>query len=397
MYGLILKLLYFFTFGLIAYKQIGDNEQSVLSISTIICCIYIVVFFMNLVVKKKKVSFTFLENALIYLVILYVVYTLINALYINQSALIQLLIDNIPYITLVLLMIDFKRYEQLPGEIFRFMTIILSSCLALALIMFIMGYSKLEISLSSLNFIPSLDYYYMFGENRLSWLMTHKVRFAFFCLIAIMFIFYNKNSNRTLRLVFIIIGLVDMYLSNSMTTLAVTMILFIFLIDFKNVNRYIKFIVLIIGTLFLILLVKEFLDVLLEKRDLLTFGGRRYIWEAAIEFIANHPFGVITISKEYVLTTHYYGSEVFSNAHNLFLNEFMKHGIIGGVLFICIFLTIVLRILKCNKKMIGFIVALLISCMMDVIFNREMLPIFLFALPVIFYAEQFQSNNSIKK
>ncbi|KIZ30508.1 O-antigen ligase domain-containing protein [Bacillus cereus] len=392
MYSTILKLLYFFTFGLIVHKQLGNANEILISASSVISVIYIFVFLLNLLNKHQKIPLSRLENFLILFVGLYIVYTSLNALYVDKSAITQLLIDNISYITFTLLLLDFKRYEDIRESVFHFVTLLFSACLITALFIFLMGYSKLEISSSSLHFISSQDYYFMFGEKRLSWLMTHKVRFAVFCLLGILFIYYHQNFNRFLKIIFISLGLIDIYLSNSMTVLFSSLILFLFLVNFKTINYYVKWLVFLSflggGTF----LVYKYLSILIEKRDIFTFGGRRFIWQSAIEFIQSNPWGVVNISEKYGLTTSYYGGVIFNNAHNIFLNEFMKHGIIGGTLFVIIYMLIQLQIFKSNSRMIGVILALFISCMMDVVFSMEMLPIFLYAVPLIFYANDFKSK-----
>jgi O-antigen ligase len=382
MYKFVLKTLYFFTFGLIIFKQF--NNGVALYASTLVSIIYISLFVLNNLKKLNKPQFSKFDYFIIGIVSVYLLFTFINCIYIDFGKFKQLLVDNIYFLSFILLFIDFSRNNSLRDKVFNFTGFVFAGVSIIALILYFAGYSKIEISLPEIVTLISTDEYLsFFGEPRLSWFMSHKSRYAVFCLIGILFIYYNQKFNILLKILFIFLELLNIYLSSSMTVLLSALILLLFLIDFSGINSYFKWMFYLFVFLSFVWVFSELYNLLVMKRDLLTFGMRIYIWESALNFIKENPFGVIEIDESVQLRSIHYVNLVFANAHNLFLNEFMKHGILGGIIYIIFFISVFIKIISINKRMFWFFISIILCSMIDVIFNKETVPIFLNSMALL--------------
>ena len=83
-------------------------------------------------------------------------------------------------------------------------------------------------------------------------------------------------------------------------------------------------------------------------RDLSSWGSRKYIWEGALDLLKQNPYGVIDNWYLYRINTYFQG------AHNVFLNEFLDYGIIGGSIFLLVYCLFFYNLFKIDKRTIGF-------------------------------------------
>ncbi|WP_461202278.1 O-antigen ligase family protein [Anoxybacillus sp. TBDG-1] len=385
-----LKFLYFFTFGVILVDNIGIKYDLYIYASTFFSLFYIFVFSIKNVKKSHLIN---KKNKLFIITILtYSLISFVEGLIINIEKFPFALLNIIPYITFIVLIIelDNKNYSR---EIFYFTSKIFVIVSILALIMYSLGYSKIEFTLHSLfTFIPTQEFINQFNEGRLTWFMSHKSRYATFCMIGIVFILLNDRYNTVKKVIYTLLLILNIYFSNSMTVLFASVITIVFLMEFRKIKKYIKAIIylMIIGISCLTII--NFVELVFTNRNIFTLGARLYIWEAAINFIYNHPFGVIQITEENYLYTDFYGNWPFTNAHNQFLNEFMKFGWIGGIFYLIFFIMFIGKIWINNKKTIGFLIGLSIICLMDSVASYEMLYIFLYSGAILITLKKIQEK-----
>jgi len=332
---------------------------------------------------------------LLLIIAIYISTTIVSGLIIDIEKFPSVLFNIIPYLALICLIIDFEN-KNFAAEIFYFTCKIYVFVAVFSIVMFFLGYSKVEFTISNFfSFIPTEQYINEFGEGRLSGFFSHKTRYAVFCLIGITFFLINEKYTTVKKFIYIMLLLINIYLSDSMTVLFASMITILFFVDPKKINKNLKIVLYIITLFIIVILSGSFIAELLDNRNIYTLGARKYIWQAAIEYIGYHPFGVVMITEENYLYTSYYGNWPFTNAHNHFLNEFIQYGFIGGLLFILFYMKISRMMVILNKKLLGFFLSMILVCMMESSLSYEMLYVFLYGSIVIIYKEKNKNSSRV--
>ncbi|MGG6433236.1 O-antigen ligase family protein [Anoxybacillus sp. D401a] len=193
----------------------------------------------------------------------------------------------------------------------------------------------------------------------------------------------NKEIKKYTKIIFLFLGILNIYLSDSVTILATSIFSLFPFVEFKKISKYLKVILILIVITILLCSIYYIYIYVYTTRDIYTLGGRIYIWEAGLKFLRDYPSGVIELSDQYYLYTDYYGNEAFSHAHNQFINEMMRNGIVGGVLFIFYFIYLNYLIFKSERKLFVMIFSTFLACMMDGIIFLEMQYVYYFAVPMI--------------
>ena len=208
----------------------------------------------------------------------------------------------------------------------------------------------------------------LYGERRVSWMFEHKLHFAAVCLIGIYFT--NESNKLTIKkkLIFNIIMLMAIFLSNSMMSLLGVFAIYVYGVIKKIyaephnytknkalLIKYFKLCVLGILIVFGALVAIKILAYIGKTRNLDTLGSRTEIWELAINDIKNNPVGII---KSYGRLLNN-GYSIYSTAHNIFLNELLETGLIGGGLYAILIVIAYSMISKPKNKYIFLIIIFL--------------------------------------
>jgi O-antigen ligase len=199
--------------------------------------------------------------------------------------------------------------------------------------------------------------------------------------IAIMYIYsYIKTKRMTIfPFIFIMIGVLSVYLSKSSTGIVVVT-LTVFFIFFKNItlpsfnkNLFIYvciFFLIIIYRLQDILLGNFIVNVL--KKDI-TFTGRTYIWDVLIVNIKQSPLLGVGKGNNVVKDSF----PTIEGEHNMILQIAMDSGVLGLILFITLLFLIGRKLVRSNYHIFSRILSItvffyLISGLMESTFyNRE--------------------------
>ncbi len=138
----------------------------------------------------------------------------------------------------------------------------------------------------------------------------------------------------------------------------------------KKINKYFRYLIVLVTILGAIICSFIVFNYTADVRDLSSWGSRKYIWEGALDLLRQHPNGVIDNWYLYKINIYFQG------AHNVFLNEFLDYGIIGGGLFLIIYCLIFYNLFKISKETIGFFLVTTILFMVDNILYWEIVPLF---------------------
>lgn len=376
-------LMFLVSFFLI--KLIRVNSINYFYLSTVIS----IMFFISMLIYMNRKKINIQEfNHFKYIVIIYFIYVLITNILIMPKGIIYTINIIIPIVTIIpiIYFIDSKKKLQNINSFIVYMFLVSS---ILALIMYMLGYSKIEFSFNTIiQLTPTSEYLQRFNEGRLTWLMSHKSRYALYCLIGIVITLRNMYINKKVKILTLALIYINLILSNTMTSIAMGLILLIIfyyrnIILFikntlkkfmnKNIFSYTIYFFLFILLIFLIVMFFNNLD---KVRDVSTLGGRLFIWLSSIEFIINNPMGIGSINDEFILTSQYLAYD-FTNAHNVFLNEMIERGIISGLLIILIIISMLIIYKKNNKRIYILVnIIFIIGMFMDHTISREMSYIF---------------------
>ncbi|MFD0767739.1 O-antigen ligase family protein [Bacillus sp. CGMCC 1.60114] len=229
-----------------------------------------------------------------------------------------------------------------------------------------------------------LDY---FGEIRFQSIFSHKTKYAYYCLIGIFILRINTCLSKKIRVLGILILTINIVLTNSIMSLIATIILLVSFINFKKINKYFRHIIFCIAVVAIIVSGIMVYNYTSDVRDLGSWGSRKIIWESAIEFFKGHPIGVIDNWYFYRLDNHFQG------AHNVFLDELLDYGIVGGGLFLIIYFGIFYNLFKIDKRTLGLFLATTILFMVDNLLYYDIVPVFWLSYLVIKIISQ--NNNRL--
>lgn len=228
------------------------------------------------------------------------------------------------------------------------------------------------------------------GETRFSGLMSHKARLGIYCILCF-FIIVNEIGLNKIGKISTIILLILSYLSDSVTTLMffiISIFGYVLLKNYKTAYKKLKtryenfkldsinaksIIIIILGFISLIIIgIILFINVekITNGRDFSTLGSRTEIWKYSIEHIQNNPIPKIKIPHDFALN----GITYYNNSHNIFLNEIMETGIVGGIIYIIIYIYSIIIQKGITNKFI--LICILIAAQFDKMISNELMYIY---------------------
>ncbi|MED0988003.1 O-antigen ligase family protein [Bacillus paramycoides] len=324
--------------------------------------------------KTIRINLEKQEVPLAIFLLLYVIVTSILGFYhgLDNFSIYKVLFNNIYIFTFLLILIDSKwdsKFTMQFAKIFGYSFIVMG---IIGIILYFLGFYavKLTFTFPFFKVYDENDMLNFFGEIRFQSIFSHKTKYAFYCLMGMYILRINSAVSKRVKGIGILILIINIILTNSITALISMIIVLATFIDYKKVNIYLRYIFLgfvgigiIIGAIYIY-------DYTSEVRNLDTLGSRSIIWESAIEFLKEHPMGVIDNWYFYRLNNHFQG------AHNVFLNEFLDYGFIGGLLFPIIYVFYFYSLFKIEKRILGIFIAITMLCMIDNILYYDIVPVF---------------------
>ncbi len=390
-----IMILYLFTLVLI--KVIVLDNFNYFYFVTLISGLFIL-YRIGIIVKMKG----FLDRNrdlkyFYYIASIYVIYVLILTLVKMPSGIVYSVNIVIPFITMLFLIYDFVNSDYIIEKLNKFIFYIFLITSIAAIIMVVLGYSKIDLSFEyGIYLTPTKTYLMWDHEIRLSWLTSHKSRYALYCLIGIFFVNYNKFINKKMKVFTIVLLYINLILSSSITSIAIGGLALIFILKDIILNLFSRFrwlkILTIIGVPVIGIVS---IWIVSMKRNIFTLGSRLYIWQSAMQQIAIDPMGNVSMGSDFLMSNPNLDFQ-FTNGHNIFINELIERGIIGSILFIVLLLTMLFIYYK-NRK-IEYLVANILfiagGCI-DYTIASEMTYIFWFinALWIAESMRNFKSKN----
>lgn len=390
-----IMILYLFTLVLI--KVIVLDNFNYFYFVTLISGLFIL-YRIGIIVKMKG----FLDRNrdlkyFYYIASIYVIYVLILTLVKMPSGIVYSVNIVIPFITMLFLIYDFVNSDYIIEKLNKFIFYIFLITSIAAIIMVVLGYSKIDLSFEyGIYLTPTKTYLMWDHEIRLSWLTSHKSRYALYCLIGIFFVNYNKFINKKMKVFTIVLLYINLILSSSITSIAIGGLALIFILKDIILNLFSRFrwlkILTIIGVPVIGIVS---IWIVSMKRNIFTLGSRLYIWQSAMQQIAIDPMGNVSMGSDFLMSNPNLDFQ-FTNGHNIFINELIERGIIGSILFIVVLLTMLFIYYK-NRK-IEYLVANILfiagGCI-DYTIASEMTYIFWFinALWIAESMRNFKSKN----
>ncbi len=390
-----IMILYLFTLVLI--KVIVLNNFNYFYFVTLISGLFIL-YRIGIIVKMKG----FLDRNrdlkyFYYIASIYVIYVLILTLVKMPSGIVYSVNIVIPFITMLFLIYDFVNSDYIIEKLNKFIFYIFLITSIAAIVMVVLGYSKIDLSFEyGIYLTPTKTYLMWDHEIRLSWLTSHKSRYALYCLIGIFFVNYNKFINKKMKVFTIVLLYINLILSSSITSIAIGGLALIFILKDIILNLFSRFrwlkILTIIGVPVIGIVS---IWIVSMKRNIFTLGSRLYIWQSAMQQIAIDPMGNVSMGSDFLMSNPNLDFQ-FTNGHNIFINELIERGIIGSILFIVLLLAMLFIYYK-NRK-IEYLVANILfiagGCI-DYTIASEMTYIFWFinALWIAESMRNFKSKN----
>ncbi|MBO3387604.1 hypothetical protein JJB46_04955 [Clostridium perfringens] len=390
-----IMILYLFTLVLI--KVIVLDNFNYFYFVTLISGLFIL-YRIGIIVKMKG----FLDRNrdlkyFYYIASIYVIYVLILTLVKMPSGMVYSVNIVIPFITMLFLIYDFVNSDYIIEKLNKFIFYIFLITSIAAIVMVVLGYSKIDLSFEyGIYLTPTKTYLMWDHEIRLSWLTSHKSRYALYCLIGIFFVNYNKFINKKMKVFTIVLLYINLILSSSITSIAIGGLALIFILKDIILNLFSRFrwlkILTIIGVPVIGIVS---IWIVSMKRNIFTLGSRLYIWQSAMQQIAIDPMGNVSMGSDFLMSNPNLDFQ-FTNGHNIFINELIERGIIGSILFIVLLLSMLFIYYK-NRK-IEYLVANILfiagGCI-DYTIASEMTYIFWFinALWIAESMRNFKSKN----
>ncbi len=325
-------------------------------------------FFIFVILKYKvNIGFKLKFKAFLIVSSIYSIYIMILTFYINSDLVLFSLNKCTTLMFFVSVLIYLSNFDNNIDKIKLKLVYSIVFIVSSSKILYLFNIDGINIG-KGINITRAYSNLNLYGERRVIWMFEHKVQFAAVCLIGIYFT--NESNKLTVKkkLIFNIIMLMAIFFSNSMMSLLGVFAIYIFVVvkkmygDSNNYTKnkallikYFKLCVLAILMVFVVLAFTKMLAYIDEARNLNTLGSRTEIWELAINDIKNNPIGII---KSYGRLLNN-GYSIYSTAHNIFLNELLETGLIGGGLYVILIVIAYSMISKPKNKYIFLIIIVL--------------------------------------
>ncbi|PEO48074.1 hypothetical protein CN563_10420 [Bacillus sp. AFS026049] len=350
--------------------------------STIICFIFCFYYlFKMLKTRMLTIKLTKEEVKLVIILLIYMLFTFILSLVlgIENKSIFKVLSTNLFILTFILILFHLESYKDYLLKISKLFSYGLILLGIFNVLLYIAKIYSVYFSFQSpyvtiMGENEMIDY---FREIRFQSMFSQKTKFAFYCIIGIFLLSINKTINSKLRYLGIIVLFVNIILTNSITSMLVTGLLLWSIIDFKKINRFLRYIFYFLSVFILVPYVIKVVNYMSTVRDVNTLGSRGIIWSYAFEFYKDHPFGVIDNWYLYQL------GNSFRGAHNVFFNEILDYGIIGGLLFLITYILYFYSLYKLDKRTLWLVFPTTILFMIDNMLQHEIVPVFLFTYILI--------------
>ncbi len=399
--GANITLMVFIFFSLVFpmyYAAFDSPYYPEFSFANLFAGLFILIVVLNRPFTKEHRTFV------IYLIALLILYD-IASLYINftQSRWIWEAFNvSLAFLLLAVLLLSKKEPLILNEQrIIPFIIICQAITMIAGIVAYFVGYTSVSLTNGKISLIPHDPNYY---EKRFNWLYFHKSQYCFILLlfIALLVVYRKYCKNKLLFIALNLLCLFCIILSHTYTALFASFLIYIgYIIDYikprlKKLKK--TYWLLTIPVLIPVILI---VYKMAQERNILSLGGRTYIWTESIRQILQNPLGVGTdfggISFEVPGLTF----KVF-NCHNVFLNEMYRFSLPVGLLFTIMFVSVIFYSLKKNFSFLnlGIWGALLISLNMDYSLLGREFTITVFYIYIIFflpYISQKEKNNSIEK
>lgn len=340
--------------------------------------IFNILFILGIMFNMHRIKYSKKELIFICLIIIYLTFSMLNLIIIKQNYIIYVINKSIPMITFIFLIglnnnhiIDMKKIN-------KYVLIFTNFIIIASIILFLFGFSGIHYENGRIGLVTKNYYLDLFGETRMSWLFTHKSRFAAFCLMNIGLVILSDIKTKTIKFIFIFISLIDIYFSSNKTILILSIIALLF--SFMQNNFKIKKLKMLLLsmlsfiTIYIMWLFPRVIINLQKTRDVDSLGGRIYIWLAGIEKLKENPFGIGKFTEANWLVSSNLPGGVYTNAHNMFINEGIERGIFVGIIFVIMHFFIINMLEKSRIKYI--LISVILSAMMDNTLTSEITYIF---------------------
>ncbi|MGL4849563.1 MAG: O-antigen ligase family protein [Clostridium sp.] len=393
-----IALIIVFTFATIGSKSINIRGNIIYVEFIAIISIYLVV---KEVLYAKRNFKEYKEDLIKYKMIVYPVLGLVISYIVYGSVLNPrssyfLLNKMYPYIFLIVIFLRFSRIEK--EKIQKYVNLISEIFIiagVLGIIMYLMKYTNGAFSLDKImefqTFNESIDLY---GEIRFYWLLSHKSRYTMYCLIGSIFIL-NSELKKQVKVSGLVLMTINTLMSNSMIGIMIYMIVvFVGIMDKLDIisklfgiakkNKKIT-----IGALiFSIVIGFSGMVIVSKQRDLSTLGARTFIWEAGIQNVKDNPKGIVEMPSNNWIKAEFEGDEYyFTNAHNMYINEFLEGGVILGIMYIGVALILCIYYFKSKDIVFSLFLIMFIGLYsnFESINTREMPYIVFFTFGIMFW------------
>ncbi|WP_163092848.1 O-antigen ligase family protein [Bacillus cereus] len=343
--------------------------------SGILCFMYIVYTLLNLLkVGSLRVNLPKRELTLILFLITYMLFTFFIGLYIGleNKSIYKVFFDNLYIFTFILMLTTFSWTDDFSIKLSKMVSYSFIAMGLIGIFLYIKGIYGLGIRFSSPYFtvFDENTMMHYFSEVRFQSVFSQKTKYAFYCLTGMFILKTNSHLDIKIRWIGIIILAINVVLTNSIMSLGAMVVLMVTFIEYKKINKYFRYLIVLVTILGAIICSFIVFNYTADVRDLSSWGSRKYIWEGALDLLRQHPNGVIDNWYLYKINIYFQG------AHNVFLNEFLDYGIIGGGLFLIIYCLIFYNLFKISKETIGFFLVTTILFMVDNILYWEIVPLF---------------------
>lgn len=333
---------YFFTILMIV-----TLKYEVLYLNTLIGIILILLLLLYKIMINKSI-YTKKNIYLKFSCYFYCLFLFLQCMFMNRANIIYVVHKSVPIILLCNI-IDYINLKAINKEkLKKYISKLFIYGIVFTLGLYMMNISYIQIG-GYFKYVTQSENIYRYNEARLSGFFSHKSRFGIYCIMAMMCVLKQENIKRYVKNILILIIILASFLSDSMITfvalLAITGAYFIM----NNINtikttlklRHIVFLIIILATIAVVgtIFIKN-IENLYSNRNFSNLGMRSEIWRYAVKYIEEHLYGTVKISSDLSLG----GYEFMNNAHNMFLNEFMESGILGGFLYLIIVISYVFYI-----------------------------------------------------
>lgn len=323
-----------------------------------------------IILKRGKITIQRDSGNFSILICIYIIYSIIVTLF-KPHQFIYTIQNVLPFLTI--LVIDYNLHEP---NLCRRLFINIKRCLIIYILVFVIlyfiGYSGIVFTSSGFKIIPQSEMLARFNELRINGFTSHKSSFSLLCYTALLYLRLDKKNTKNQFLGYSLI-LIAIGLSGSITSLAICLITYLnyFIIDFHNKNRYLKLSVYIYSFPLLVIFMNYFFKFINSSRNLLTGGSRFYIWKMYFQLAIHNKIGLVRLTEDFLIKDAKYDL-YYHNAHNVFIQEFVERGFIGGVLLCCIVIFFLVKFLKFRRYDLSVgIIGIISICFMDYAISEE--------------------------